>query len=191
MTRSAQPADFYRAAGYASDESVGHLMKRILVSMAYQSDDLLDPYALTSAQCGPLMHLKTAGHSTVAELARSLQLDAGATTRLLDRLERKGYCKRVRCCADRRVVKVELTPEGEAAISKVPAIRCQVMNDHLASFSNGDWNALKLYLVRMAQNADELRTPDAAAALVLSRQSPQQTVRGAVRSNAPTTLRRS
>jgi len=30
----------------------------------------------------------------VAELARELQMDAGAMTRLLDRLEKKSLCKR-------------------------------------------------------------------------------------------------
>ena len=155
--RTASPADFYRADGYCAEESVGYLMKRIMMSVVYQVDKRLDVHELTSAQWGPLMRLRNTGGSTVAELARWLQVDAGAMTRLLDRLEKKGLCKRVRSTEDRRVVKVELTPEGEAAIREVPAVLADVMNAHLAGFSKTEWHALKTYLQRMLETGDALR----------------------------------
>jgi DNA-binding MarR family transcriptional regulator len=132
-------------------------MKRIMMSVVHQVDKRLDVHELTSAQWGPLMRLRTTGGSTVAELARWLQVDAGAMTRLLDRLEKKGLCKRVRSTEDRRVVKVELTPEGAAAIQQVPAVLADVMNAHLAGFSKTEWQALKTYLQRMLDTGDALR----------------------------------
>ena len=132
-------------------------MKRIMLSIVYQADKRLDMHGLTSAQWGPLMRLRTVGASTVAELARWLQVDAGAMTRLLDRLEKKGLCKRVRCTDDRRVVRVELTPDGEAAIAEVPAVLAEVMNAHLAGFSKTEWQALKTYLQRMLDTGEALR----------------------------------
>jgi len=78
-------------------------------------------------------------------------------TRLLDRLEKKGLCKRVRSTEDRRVVKVELTAEGEASIREVPAVLAEVMNAHLAGFSKSEWHALKTYLARMLETGDALR----------------------------------
>ena len=160
MPRIAPPADFYRSVGYCAEESVGYLMKRIMMSIVYQADKRLDEHGLTSAQWGPLMRLNTSGGSTVAELARWLQVDAGAMTRLLDRLEKKGLCKRVRSTEDRRVVRVELTPEGEAAITEVPAVLAEVMNAHLAGFSKTEWQALKTYLQRMLATGDALRDAD-------------------------------
>ena len=156
-TRTTPPADFYRADAYCAEESVGFLMKRIMMSVVYQADKRLDVHGLTSAQWGPLMRLKNAGACTVAELARWLQVDAGAMTRLLDRLEKKGLCKRVRSTEDRRVVKVELTPEGEVALQEVPAVLAEVMNAHLAGFSKTEWQALKTYLQRMLATGDALR----------------------------------
>lgn len=135
-------------------------MKRIMGSIIYQADQRLEAHGLTSAQWGPLMRLRTAGRSTVAELARWLQVDAGAMTRLLDRLEKKRLCKRVRSLEDRRVVQVELTPEGEAAIAEVPAVLAAVMNDHLAGFSKTEWVALKTYLRRMVETGEALRAAD-------------------------------
>ena len=163
MTRIANritpPAEFYRADTYCAEESVGYLMKRIVMSVVCQVDKRLEVHELTSAQWGPLMRLRTTGGSTVAELARWLQVDAGAMTRLLDRLEKKGLCKRVRSTEDRRVVKVELTPEGETAIQEVPAVLAEVMNAHLTGFSKSEWLALKTYLQRILETGDALRDP--------------------------------
>jgi DNA-binding MarR family transcriptional regulator len=155
--RPSPPADFYQAGTYCAEESVGYLMKRVVQSVVQQVDLQLDVHGLTSAQWGPLMRLRTAGPSTVADLARWLQLDAGSMTRLLDRLEKKGLCKRVRSTEDRRVVRVELTPDGEAAIAEVPAVLASVMNAHLAGFSKTEWLALKSYLKRVVQTGEALR----------------------------------
>jgi DNA-binding MarR family transcriptional regulator len=160
VLRQAAPAHFYQSSTYCAEESVGYLMKRIMGSIIYQADKRLEAHDLTSAQWGPLMRLRKAGPSTVAELARWLQVDAGAMTRLLDRLEKKRLCKRVRSTEDRRVVQVELTPEGEAAIAEVPAVLAEVMNAHLAGFSKTEWVALKTYLRRMVETGEALRAAD-------------------------------
>ncbi len=160
MARSASPRPFYTAGAYASSESVGYLMKRIVSSIVSQADKRLEPHGLTSAQWGPLLMLQKAGPLPVAELARGLVIDAGSMTRLLDRLEKKQLCKRVRSTDDRRVVQVELTPQGEAAITEVPAALAEVLNAHLAGFSKTEWQALQGYLQRMLQTGDALRAAD-------------------------------
>ena len=157
MTRTATPAKFYMAADYCPEESVGYLMKRIMWNIVAEADLRLEAHSLTSAQWGPLMRLKNVGPSPVADLARWLNVDAGAMTRLLDRLEKKKLCKRVRSTEDRRVVQVELTPEGEAAIAEVPAVLAEVLNAQLAGFSKSEWQALKTYLNRMLVNGDAMR----------------------------------
>ena len=107
-----------------------------------------------------MLKLHNGGPSTVVELARWCLVDAGAMTRLLDRLEKKGLCKRVRSTEDRRVVMVELTPEGEAAMVEVPAVLADVMNAHLAGFSKSEWVALKGYLRRMIETGEAIRGAD-------------------------------
>jgi DNA-binding MarR family transcriptional regulator len=155
--RATASAKLYRAADYCAEESVGYLMKRIVVSIVHQADKKLDAHGLTSAQWGPLLKMRNSGPATVVELARWCVVDAGAMTRLLDRLEKKGLCKRVRSTTDRRVVQVELTPEGEAAIAEVPAVLADVLNAHLTGFSKSEWIALKNYLRRMAAAGEAMR----------------------------------
>lgn len=154
---------FYQAGGYCAEESVGYLMKRIVASVVQQVDRRLVTHGLTNAQWGPLMRLRSDGPCSVAELARWLAIDAGAMTRLLDRLEKKGLCRRLRSSADRRVVQVELSPDGEAAIAGVPAVLAEVMNAHLAGFSEAEWQTLKGLLSRMLATGEALRGPNPEA----------------------------
>lgn len=151
-----RPAEFYRPNEYPADESVGFLLRRLLISLKADTDRRLEPHGLTNAQWEPLFKLKKCQNPTVAELAREMQTDPGATTRMLDRLEAKGLCKRVRSTADRRVVNLELTPEGEEAAEKVPPALADVMNAHLAGFSKTEWQALVGYLRRMLANAEAI-----------------------------------
>ncbi len=121
--------------------------------IAQSVEKRLAPGGLTNAQWLPLYKIYIGEATTVAELARQSQMDAGAMTRLLDRLETKGLLRRVRATEDRRVVQLELTPEGQQLASEVPAVLAEVMNAHLAGFSKTEWQALKGYLRRMLANA--------------------------------------
>jgi DNA-binding MarR family transcriptional regulator len=161
MTRhpvgSPATARFYEPVGYCADENVGWLMKRALMSIAQAADRRLEPKGITHAQWAALFMLQRCRASTVAELARATQSDPGAMTRLLDRLEAKGFCRRQRSTDDRRV-RVELTPEGEVAAQEVPIVLAQVLNEHLAGFSKTEWSQLKDMLRRMVTNGEAAET---------------------------------
>jgi DNA-binding MarR family transcriptional regulator len=164
MSDLPEPAQFYRADGYTADASVGYLMRRVLGLIGQAVDRRLSPQGLTNAQWGPLYKIRHYQATTVAELARQIQTDTGAMTRLLDRLEGKGLCRRVRSTQDRRVVQIELTAEGERLADMVPGVLSEVLNAHLAGFSEAEWQTLKGYLRRMVANGEALRgeeRPDA------------------------------
>lgn len=148
---------FYRAETYQPGESVGYMMRRIINHMTHTIEREFEPLGLTNAQWVPLFKLYLGCGSTVAELARACDLDAGSTTRLLDRLEAKQLCRRVRSVDDRRVVHVELTPTGSAAAAQIPAVLSRVQNAHLAGFSEAEWHTLQNLLGRMLCTAQTLR----------------------------------
>ncbi len=145
--------EFYKAESYLPEDSVGHLMRLILSTVAHEVERHLQPCDLTNAQWLPLFKLAIGKASTVAELARECHLDAGAMTRLLDRLEAKGLCKRVRSQSDRRVVNIELTDAGREAASGIPDVLSQVQNTHLAGFTVEEFETLKSFLRRILDNA--------------------------------------
>ena len=153
MTESQTPCTFYRADTYRPEGSVGYLMKQIINLVSQDIERQLAHTDLTSAQWVPLFKMHFGQASTVAELARECNLDAGAMTRLLDRLEAKGLCKRVRSETDRRVVNLELTAAGSQAASEIPEILSGVQNAHLAGFSEAEFLTLRGYLQRILNNA--------------------------------------
>lgn len=149
-----RPAAFYRVRGYGAEQSVGYLMRQVVSSIARGVDQRLESIGLTNAQWVPMLKLHLARAATVAELARGCQVDAGAMTRMLDRLEAKGLVRRVRSSDDRRVVNVELTAEGASAARVIPGVLCEVQNAHLAGFTSAEWDALKASLRRMLENGE-------------------------------------
>jgi DNA-binding MarR family transcriptional regulator len=152
---------FYAPGQYRADQSVGFLMKRVMSSILAQADQRLASLDLTHAQWLPLFKLAVKDCDTVAALARELDLDPGAMTRALDRLEAKGLVLRERSTEDRRVVRLRLTEEGRKIARKVPPVMAEVLNQHLAGFSETEWKQLLALLARMVANGDALRSPGA------------------------------
>lgn len=154
---AATPPGFYSPDDYRPEESVAYLMRRILNAGSLEIERELEPSGLTNAQWVPLYKLYTGSAATVAELARECQLDAGGMTRLLDRLETKGLLRRARSSDDRRVVNLELTPQGRAAARQIPAVLCGVQNAHLRGFKVEEWQLLRSLLRRILDNALEIQ----------------------------------
>ena len=157
--------EFYRPEGYEPEESVGYMMRRILSLVGHGIEREMEPNGLTNAQWLPLFKLHRGMASTVAELARECDLDAGSMTRMLDRLEAKHLCQRVRSSHDRRVVNIELTEAGVLAAQEIPKSLCRVQNDHLVGFSDAEFQQFKGYLRRVLNRAQVLsnvrcETPD-------------------------------
>ncbi|WP_342617942.1 MarR family transcriptional regulator [Rhodoferax sp. GW822-FHT02A01] len=156
MKKSLPPRSFYRSENYRPEDSVGYLMRQIINMVGQEVERQLAHTDLTNAQWVPLYKLYRGETSTVAELARQCNLDAGAMTRMLDRLEAKGLCRRVRSESDRRVVNIELTPAGKQAAEQIPGILCGVQNAHLTGFTDDDFHNLREYLRRILNNAKSI-----------------------------------
>lgn len=161
---SKETAPFYSPENYRPEGSIGYLMRNIINHVAQAVDRELAHTELTNAQWIPLFKLYSKKASTVAELARACEIDNGATTRLLDRMEAKGLCQRVRSEQDRRVVNIELTPAGNTAAADIPRILSDVQNAHLAGFSQEEFDQLKGYLQRILDNAQRIKAAAQAPA---------------------------
>jgi len=153
MAMSSRTPTFYRPGSYKPEDSTTWMMRRITVAFAHEVGQRLEPDGLTHAQWVPLLKIYQGRATTAAEVAREAHLDAGTVTRTLDRLEDKGFVRRVRSSQDRRVVNLALTPEGEAVAQKIPALLCEVQNAHLRGFSRGELDTFKDLLRRVMDNA--------------------------------------
>jgi DNA-binding MarR family transcriptional regulator len=79
---------------------------------------------LSHSQAAALGVLSNANRALpLSHLARYLTQEAQSTTELADRLERRGLVRRTRDARDRRLVLLELTPEGRQMYERIqPAI---------------------------------------------------------------------
>lgn len=90
------------------------------------------------------------GPLTSGELSTGTGLTTGATTRLVDRLERAGYVRRVADPADRRKVLIEAVTDAAAGIEEVVAPARRRVADVLAHYSPQELDVLFDYFARAA-----------------------------------------
>ena len=141
-------------------ESVGYKLLQLALAMRRETASRLLSLGLTEAQWRPLWMLKAGRADTPQALARALGVDAGAMTRMLDRLEAKGLIGRVRSLTDRRVTRLRLTATGEAATEGIPEVVAGVNNDYLQGFSREEFEQLNALLARMRANGRALEPLD-------------------------------
>jgi DNA-binding MarR family transcriptional regulator len=121
--------------------------------MRREIDRRMAEHELTDAQWKPLWLLAGGHASTVLELARELELDPGAVTRLVDRLEAKRLLTRDRSEQDRRVVRLVLSAAGREVARKVPTVLADVNNALLEGLDEREWQELRRLLERLLANA--------------------------------------
>jgi len=117
------PKPYFRADNFHCRESMGYLTRRVQNLTNPHAEAIFADQDLTFTQWISLMGLREGVAETSADLARHLNHDAGAVTRVVDELEKRGLLRRERSKEDRRVVKLILTPQGRAvARMHVPPI---------------------------------------------------------------------
>jgi len=153
-------ADIYDSESYEPRKSLGHLLGRVRGEMLsaldreLAADERLAALDVTAAQVIILGSLGSGeGVKSASDLCKGISYDAGAMTRMIDRLETKGLIRRSRSPEDRRLVNLELTDEGRATYPRMRAIGMTVLNRFLRGFTKSEARQLEGFLHRMLENA--------------------------------------
>jgi DNA-binding MarR family transcriptional regulator len=151
--------DIYDIATYQPKKSVGYLLNRVRVEMLAAldrelgADKHLAPLDLSAAQLIVIANLAASEEPmSASDLCKGISYDAGAMTRMLDRLESKGLIRRNRSPHDRRLMHLELTDPGRAAYPRMREISMAVANQFLHGFSKTEARQLEGLLSRMFEN---------------------------------------
>lgn len=143
--------------------SPSYLVRRLLHAFADHYEPLFAPADITYPQWTILMLLYGDMARTSADMARQMCHDAGAMTRLVDQLEKRGLLSRQRDTADRRVVNLVLTVEGRALAESLKSRVVDFLNVALVDFSKSDlatWLALTTRMIGLIE-ARPADLPDA------------------------------
>lgn len=160
--------DIYDSESYQPRRAVGHMIGRLrsellaALDSELAADKSLSALDVTASQFIIMAQLAgSEGKKSASDLCKHMSYDAGAMTRMLDRLETKGLLRRTRCANDRRLVFLELTDAGEAAYPRMREISRTVMNRCLRGFTKAEVRQLEGLLTRMLENAESYQpTPE-------------------------------
>jgi DNA-binding MarR family transcriptional regulator len=151
QSMSSEP--LYDPATIQLETSLGYYLAKARNVLIARTDQALKPLDLTSQQIGVIMMLASGRARTPLELSREMSYDSGSMTRMLDRLEKKGFVTRGRSDADRRVVELKLTERGADAATRLPVLGAAVLNEQLAGFSRAELDTLTSLLGRLIENS--------------------------------------
>jgi DNA-binding MarR family transcriptional regulator len=149
------PTAIYDVRTFRSREAVGALIGLARKALAREYERALAPLDLTIAQALAIVFLADGHAGTAAEIGRLLSHDAGAMTRLIDRLEERGLVRRVPRERDRRATDLELTRDGRRLYGEVIRVQVAVLNRILRGFTRTEARTLERLLQRLLDNAEE------------------------------------
>jgi DNA-binding MarR family transcriptional regulator len=158
-TSGAALSEVYEADSYQPRKAVGYLVNRLREEMGASLErrfaahpDLAD-LELSWPQFRIIAMIAVDSEAkSASSLCKTVSYDAGAMTRMVDRLESKGLVRRERCPNDRRLVYLELTEAGRAVWPIMMEITRQALNSLLRGFTKAEARQCEGFLRRMLEN---------------------------------------
>ncbi len=135
-------------------EAAAAQMQQVVQAMARDIDSRLRQHQLTLAQRRALAILSKAQALTPSAVSLALKLDAGATTRLLDRLLAKRLCQGRRDNADRRSVQLQITELGQFALDATQGAVAAVLRDWFSAVEDSELEAFRSLLSKLLAARD-------------------------------------
>lgn len=129
---------FYRADDLVPSNALGYLLRRASKLNRARAEAAFagTPLSFTQWIVLALVHSGTA--STCAALARDIGHSSGAMTRLVDQLEQHGLLEREPDAADRRIIRLRITPAGAQMVTELAARVAALWNEVLEGFEPGE-----------------------------------------------------
>lgn len=104
---------------YNLNDSYGYFLNLISTSLKVKLEEQLKQFDITSHQFGILLTVLKKENLTQRDIVKYTNGDEPSTTRVIARLEAKGFLRRVTDEHDKRKRLVSLTKEGKALLEKM------------------------------------------------------------------------
>lgn len=154
VAEASKSTAIYDVRTFRSGEAAGALVGLARKALAEEFERELAPLGLNVAQALVILFLADGRASTSAQMCRLLAHDAGAMTRIVDRLEQLGFVRRVRTEHDRRAAQLELTRAGRGVHGQLTRVQVEVLNKMLRGFTKAEARTLETLLKRIIDNAN-------------------------------------
>jgi DNA-binding MarR family transcriptional regulator len=112
------------------------LLQRLSTITHKQKNQFAEELGISRQQFDVLCIVYEKGMITMGELCREISSACSTATDLADKLEKAGYVERVREKRDRRVVRLNILPEGEKLVKSAYEKRVELLSGLLEEFPN-------------------------------------------------------
>jgi len=119
-------------------DRMNEVMPGIMQGFARRQVNELYKGKITLPQFLILDFLSRQGEPKMTDMARFMHVTTAAMTGIADRLVRDGYVDRVYNHEDRRIIKIKLTPRGNALLKKINQHRRQMVINIFGRISEAD-----------------------------------------------------
>lgn len=161
-------------------------LKAVMMSLGRQMEADLARGGMSVAQMVVLFRLVEEGSKTPKALSKTLGVTPGNITRLVEKLEALGYVTRTRSQEDLRVVHIQATAAGKAAIQGGFDAQAKVLTRAFGEWSDAELQQFRSLLIRLAPEEPAASTRPPATR---SPARPAPRPRAAAATRPPPTLR--
>lgn len=140
----------------ATNRAPGRLLRRIDRLMSAFVESRFESLDISFMQWIALKVIRDGVATTAGELARELAITTGATTRMIDVLEKNGLVERDRGKADRRVVHLAITAKGIEEVATLHHHVVEAWSEVLAEFDQEEVDRTVDSLVRLLAAAERV-----------------------------------
>jgi DNA-binding MarR family transcriptional regulator len=156
MTRvkNFKPENYRSKASQDKVREIIFLIRKLIHGEKLYTKELNIKYSITAAQLNCLLALHENGPLPPSQIAKHMMVNSSTVTGVIDRLEQKGLVVRKRNSSDRRIINVELTPDGQNMAQSAPPPIQQRVVDGLQKLSSEELDQIVHSLAKLTRMLD-------------------------------------
>jgi MarR family 2-MHQ and catechol resistance regulon transcriptional repressor len=138
---------------------------KLFVVLTRCFDSILEPvkksisqFGLIPSEFGVLEMLYHKGPVPLSDVGEKLLLTSGSITYVVDKLEKRGFVKRIACPEDRRVIYADLTEEGRERIQEIFPQHAEAIRELMSGLSAEEQEIATVLLRKLGFHAKKSKS---------------------------------
>ncbi|WP_123053869.1 MarR family transcriptional regulator [Clostridium sp. JN-1] len=136
------------------DTCVCFITNKVSKKMADKMNERLMLVGSTRVQWLVMYYLLKDGQMSQSDLAKKMNIKDSTVVRLIDRIEKDEFIKRVKNSKDRRITYVTLTEKGKKRIEELLSVGEEMSKVFSKNISDEEFEVFNRVLKKMAENAE-------------------------------------
>jgi DNA-binding MarR family transcriptional regulator len=158
--RKALPGAASPGAAFDREPPLGHALFRVMRALVFDDRPVPELDALPLAQLRLLMSVYYAPNATMKEFSERLNVSQSTVTQLAERLVTRGLVVRRMDASDRRVIRLETSPQGQDLVGQADATRRATLRKVWSALAPAEQARLDEALTLLADWGEKIRADE-------------------------------